>query len=136
MYQDALDIYPKGAEELIATVRANDSMEVLLDLENVVSKPILFEQYILEENYAYAAPLILDIDFDIPERQESIIKSYIYTGDLELSLGYANRSEDPEMKAKVVGWHKDYVEKQELSDDEKKTQIEEGTTLINREMDV
>lgn len=135
MYSEALDIYPKGAEELIARVRENDSLEVLLELEDVTSKPVLFEQYMLQENYAYAAALILDIDYQVPERQEDIVKAYIYTDDIVNASATAKTSE-LDLKAKMIEWYTDFVNKSELTDEEKKTKIADGTTVINREMDV
>lgn len=135
MYQEALDIYPKGAEELIANVRANENMAVLLELKDVTSKPVLFEQYMLQEEYDFASQLILDIDYQLPERQESIVKAYIYTDDIVNASATAKTSE-LDLKGKMIEWYTDFVNKSEVPDAEKKTKIEDGTTLINREMDV
>lgn len=133
MYNEAVNLYPQGSEELIAKLRSTESLDKLLEIDKAPTKVILFEQSVLEQDYTTAASLVPDIEM-IPERQNSILQSLIYSGDLTTALSLAKNNELKDIKEPILNWFKEYVNGSDLSDEEKAKQISDGENQINKEL--
>ena len=133
MYQEALTLYPEGSEQLISKLRSEDNMAALLEIEQAPTKAILFEQAILEGDYATAGSIANEVSF-VPERYDAVLKSLVYVEDVASAIELVKMNELTDKKESLNTWNKEFVNGSELADEEKAAKIKEVEELLNKEL--
>lgn len=119
-YDEALEIYPDGAETLVKYLKSKDKIEDIKDMESE-DKVIKFEKAVVNKEWEDVLELKDDVK-DKDERRVDILRALVNTKDLDGAIKYVEDT-DTDMKKDLEDIYNKYAKDNKVGKKDKKKKL-------------
>lgn len=117
-YDEALKVDPKGVETLIKYLNKHEKIAEVKNMET--DHPVInFEKAVLDEEFSTVIELRSKVR-DTESRRASILRAYVYSGDLDGAVEYVKEKDSKEMKTQLESIYETYSKEKKVKKEDKK----------------
>jgi len=112
-YDKALQIYPDGAEKLIAQLNKKGNLNMVKNIKSTLP-PITFEKAVIRHDYKKVIELKKKV-VDTERRQRDYVEALIMTGDTKAAVKYVKKQKLTNIQFDMERQFNRYVEEKDIS---------------------